>query len=60
MEHDLAPFGGAIDDQNDVANLGGFESGAGDARFLDERIDVDESGKIEASADAAEFANLAE
>ena len=35
-ERDLAPLGGAIDDEDDVANLGGFESGAGDAGFLDE------------------------
>ena len=58
MEHDLAPFRGAIDDQNHVANLGGFESRACDARFLHEQIDVDESGKIETSADPSELSNL--
>ena len=58
MEHDLAPFGGAIDDQNHVANLGGLESGTRNARFLHEQINVDESGKIETSADPSELSNL--
>ena len=58
MQHDLAPFRGAIDDQDHVANLGGLESGACDARFLHQQIDVEQSGKIKAAADAAEFPNL--
>ena len=58
MQCDLAPFGGAIDDQDYVANLGGLQSDAGDAGFLDQRTDVDEAGEIEASTDAAEFADL--
>ena len=55
---DLAPFGGAVNDEDDVANLGGFEGGAGDAGFLDERGDLDQAGEIEAAADAAEFADF--
>ncbi len=55
---DLPPLGGAIDDGNDVANLECFERGSGDARFGHERSDIGEGGKIEATADAAEFANL--
>ena len=31
MQTDLAPFGGAVDDQDYVADLGGFEDGSGDA-----------------------------
>jgi hypothetical protein len=58
MEDDLAPLGGAIDDEDDVANLDGFEGGAGDAGFLDELGDVEESRKIEAAAYAAELADL--
>ena len=34
VRDDFAPFGGAIDDQDHVADLGGLQSGAGDARLL--------------------------
>ena len=59
MQHDLAPLRRAVDDQDYVANLGGLEGGAGDARFLHQKIDIDQSGKIKASTNAAEFTNLA-
>jgi hypothetical protein len=58
MQGDLAPFGGAIDYEDYVANFRGLESGAGDARFFDEKNDVEEGGEIEAAADAAEIANF--
>jgi len=41
------------------ADFGGFESCAGDAGFLDRLADFDEAGKLEATAEAPEFANFA-
>ena len=58
MLGDLAPFGGAVDYQDYVADLGGFQSDAGDAGLFDEVSDVDEAGKVEASSDAAEFTDF--
>src|SRR5579863_1662343 len=54
----LAPFCGAIDDSDDVSDLQRFQRGSGDTGFCRERSHVQESRKIEAPADAAEFANL--
>ncbi len=34
MQRDLAPFGGAIDDEYDVANFGGFENSSEDAGLV--------------------------
>jgi hypothetical protein len=59
MEGDLAPFSGAVDDEDYVANLGGFEDGALNAGFRDELGGGEQAGKFEASADAAEFADFA-
>jgi hypothetical protein len=59
MEGDFAPFRGAIDDEDYVANLGGFEDGALNAGFRDELGGGEQAGKFEASADAAEFADFA-
>ena len=58
MKHDLAPFRRTIDDQDHVSNLRGLESGAGDAGFLQEQVDIDEPGKIKAATHAAELPNL--
>ena len=55
---DLAPFGSAIDYQNDVADFIGFEGGAGDAGFVEHLGDMEKAGKFEASFDATEFANF--
>ncbi len=59
MQGDLAPFRGAVDDEYDVANLGGFENSSGDAGFRDELGGGEQAGKFEASADATEFADFA-
>jgi hypothetical protein len=59
MEGDLAPFGGAVDDEYDVANLGGFENRSEDTGFRDELGGGEQSGEFEAAANAAEFSNLA-
>src|SRR5579883_2750172 len=57
-EHDLAPLGGAVDDEKDVADLGGFKRSAGDAGLVEERGDVEEAGEFKASANAAELADF--
>ena len=59
MQRNLAPLGRAVDQQNHVANFGGFQRGARNARFLHLPIDFTQAGKIEAAADAPELANLA-
>jgi hypothetical protein len=59
MVRNFAPFGGTINDQDYIANLGGLESDSGDTRFLDQVVDVYERGKFEAAAHASELANLA-
>jgi hypothetical protein len=59
LESDLAPFGGAVNDQDYVANFGGLEDGSGDASLFYERVHFDERVKIEAPTNAAEFTNLA-
>ena len=59
MQRDLAPFRRAIHHQDHVANLGGLQGSARDARFLDQQIDLDQAGKIKAPAHAPEFPNLA-
>ena len=58
MLGDLTPLSGAVDYQDYVADLGCFESYAGDAGLFYEVFDVDEAGKVEASSDAAEFTDL--
>src|SRR4029077_6367028 len=54
----MVPFGGAIDEGDYIPKLGGLQSGSGNAGLCDERTDVGQCGEIEASSDAAEFADL--
>jgi hypothetical protein len=58
MERDLAPLGGAVYDQQDIANLGGFEYCACDPGFCYERCDIEQARKIEVATCAAKFSNL--
>ena len=58
MRRNFAPFGRAVDYEDDVSNLRGFKGDSGDAGFLDKVCDLDQSKEIEAAADAAEFADF--
>ena len=58
MDGGFAPLGGAIDDEDGVAEFGGFESGSGDAGAEHELAGVDEAAEIEASAGAEEGTHL--
>ena len=58
MTHDFAPLRCAVGNEDDIADLGGFESGSGDAGFLDQPLDFGQSGEFETSADAAIFADF--
>jgi hypothetical protein len=58
MESDLTPLGGAVNDQQDIANLGGFEYCACDPGLLYESCDIEQAGKIKVTTGAAKFSNL--
>ena len=58
LTHDLAPLRGAVGDEDDVANFGGFKSGSADAGFLNQRLDFGKAGKFETSADTAVLADF--
>ena len=58
MADDLAPLGGAIGDEDNIADLAGFKSGSGNAGFLDQLRDLGEAGELKASADAEELADF--
>ncbi len=58
MGDGFAPFGGAVDEEDGVAEFDGFESGALNAGALDELGGIDETAEIEASADAEEGAHF--
>src|SRR6266853_4085325 len=50
MERDLAPLGGFVDEQHEVANLGDLQRGAGNARLGQQAVCIEEAGEIEAAA----------
>ena len=54
MSGGFAPFGGTVDEEDDVAELGGFQSGSADAGAEDELARIDEPAKVEASTGAEE------
>src|SRR6266702_3564826 len=54
MGDSFTPFGGAVDDEDGVAKLGGFERGSLNASALHELRGIDESAEIKASAGAEE------
>ncbi len=58
MQRNLTPLGGAVDEQHNIADIRGFEHGSTDARLLNQFRDVEERGKIEASAHAAKLTHL--
>ncbi len=58
LAHNFTPFGSAVGDQHNVANLGGLKSGAADARLLDQLSDFGQPGEFEPSADAAVLADF--
>ena len=58
MQCDLAPLCSAVYDQQNVANLRGFECSSRDARLLDQLCNIQQSGKIEVSTHAAELAHF--
>ena len=57
-EGDLPPLGGAVDDEQDIANLGGLDGGAGDAGLVEQYGDVEQASKFEAATNAAVLADL--
>jgi len=58
MQRNLTPLGGAVDDQQNIADIRGFEHGSADARLLNQFRDVKQRGKIEAAARAAKLTHL--
>ncbi len=58
MQGDLAPLGGAIGDQQQVANLQDLQRGAADARLVDQLCGIEQAVKIEAAAGAQVSAQL--
>ena len=58
LTYDFAPLGRAVGDEDYVANLGGFQSGSGDAGLLDQLLDFGEAGEFETSANAAILADF--
>ena len=58
LADDLAPLGGAVGDEDNVANLAGFQSRSGNPGFLDQLRDLGQAGELKASADAAELADF--
>src|SRR5277367_4953648 len=58
MQGDLAPFRRAVDYKKHIADVGGLENRTGDSGFLDERCDIEQAGKLEATAHAAKVTNL--
>src|SRR5208283_2589311 len=58
LTHDFSPLGCAVGDEDNVADLGGFERGSRDAGFLDQLFYFRQAGEFEASADAAILANF--
>ena len=58
LTHDLAPLGCAVGDEDHVADLGGFERGTRNARFLNQPLDFGQPGEFETSSDAAILANF--
>ena len=58
MQRDLSPLRRAIHHQNHIANFGGLQRSSRDARFLHEKSDFNQCGKIKSSAHAPEFPNL--
>ena len=56
---DLAPFGSAVDYEDDVADFCDLQGRAGDAGLFGQVANFDQARKVEASANAAEFPDLA-
>ncbi len=54
----FAPLGGAIDEEDDIAEFGGFQGGSSDAGAEDELARIGEAAEIEASAGAEEGTHL--
>ena len=58
LTDDFAPLGSAVGNEDNVADLGGFEGGTGNAGFLDELVDFGQAHEFETSADAAILADF--
>ena len=58
MQRDLAPLGGAVGQQQHVADLGNLQRGAADARLVQHIGRIEQAGEIEASARAQVAAQL--
>ncbi len=58
MQRDLAPLGGTIGQQQQIANLEDLQRRARDARLVDQLRRVEQSVKVEASAGAQVSAQL--
>jgi len=59
MQGNLTPLRGTVQDEDYVANLRGFESGAGNTRFLKQAVNLEQACELESSAYAPEFPNVA-
>ncbi len=55
---EVAPGGDALDDGEEVADLGGFECGAFDAGFVEQERGIEEAVELEASAAGEHGADL--
>ena len=55
---EVAPCGDALDDSEEIADLGGFKSGAVDAGFVEEGGGVEEAVEVEAAAAGEHGAQL--
>src|SRR5262249_29915517 len=58
MQRDLAPFGGAVGDEDDVTQLRGFECGSGYARLFEQRPGIKQSGKFKTTTSAQIIADF--
>ena len=58
VKGDLAPLGGAVGHQQQVANLQHFQRGAADARLVDQLGGIEQAVKVEAAARAQVSAQL--
>src|ERR1044071_6845282 len=58
MEGHLPPFGGFIDEQDEVANLLDLQRRAGNARFGQKIVCVEEAGEVEASTGGVKAARF--
>src|SRR5208282_2012174 len=58
LTHDFAPLCGPVGNKDNVADLAGFESGPGNAGFLDQLFDFGQAGEFKASADTTILADF--